>query len=274
MRIEGIFVIVSAHSGAACIGGDEVNGGSVRAIPEPSLSAAYTFTSALSRLTTKSACADLFREAIAPFGFDTFASGELDLAERERNVFYLIDWPDGWRRFYITSDLIERDPAVDALATRTEPFTWSDLRADGSLSAAAARSLNEATAYGGWVEGLVVPVSRKGRKVGLVSLVGRHRGVSPEAKAFLSLISVALHGHVRSLLGREGFAAPPAGLTPREIECLTLVARGKSDQEISLALSIAASTAHDHVEKAKRKLRAGSRAETVAVAVSLGILEI
>jgi LuxR family quorum sensing-dependent transcriptional regulator len=210
-----------------------VDGGSVGAIPEPSLSAAFSFSRTLSRLTTTSACADLFRETIAPFGFDTFASGELDLADRERNVFYLIDWPESWRRFYITSGLIERDPVVDALATRSEPFTWSELRADGSLSGAAASQLDKATTFGGWVEGLVVPVSRSGRKVGLVSMVGRNRGVGPEAKAFLSLISVVLHSHVRSLVSHKGFAAPPAGLTPREIECLGLVAHGTSDREIS-----------------------------------------
>jgi LuxR family quorum sensing-dependent transcriptional regulator len=163
---------------------------------------------------------------------------------------------------------------VDALATHSEPFTWSELRADGSLSPAAANALDKATAFGGWVEGLVVPVSRSGRKVGLVSLVGRHRGIAPEAKAFLSLISVVLHGHVRSLVSHKGFAAAPVGLTPREIECLTLVARGKSDREISQALSIAAATAHEYVENAKRKLKADSRAETVALAVSLGIIEI
>lgn len=250
------------------------DGGSEGAIAEPSLAAAFEFSRALAGLATTSACADLFREAIAPYGFDTFACGELDLADRDRNAFYLIDWPDAWRRFYMSSGLIERDPVVDALATHTQPFTWSDLRADGSLSPAAACTLSEATAFGGWVEGLVVPVSRSGRKVGLVSLVGRHRGVPPEAKAYLSLISVVLHAHVRSLLGHQGFPAPPAGLTPREIECLALVARGKSDREIAQALSIAASTAHDHVENAKRKLKAGSRAETVAVAVSLGIIEI
>ncbi|HTX48580.1 MAG TPA: LuxR family transcriptional regulator [Caulobacteraceae bacterium] len=243
-------------------------------IPQPSLTAAFEFSRTLSRLDATSACADLFREAIAPYGFDTFASGELDLADRERNVFYLIDWPDAWRRFYIASGLIERDPLVHALATHSEPFTWSELRADGSVSAADAKTMDSARAFGGWVEGLVVPVSRSGRKVGLVSLVGRNRGVAPDAKAFLSLISLVLHEHVRGLVSRKGFAAPPAGLTPREIECLTLVAGGKSDREISQALSIAAATAHEHIENAKRKLKADSRAETVAVAVSLGIIEI
>lgn len=241
-------------------------------MPEPSLIAASNVNRALSRLTTVSACAHLFRESIAPFGFDTFACGELDLVDRQRSAFYLIDWPDGWRRFYISSGMIERDPVVDALATHNEPFTWSDLRADGSLSPAGANTLEKAKAFGGWVEGLVVPVTRSGRKVGLVSMVGRQPGIAPEVLAFLSVISVSLHGHVRSLLSRNGFPVPPSGLTDREIECLTLVAQGKSDREISQALPIVAATAHEHVENAKRKLNAGSRSEAVAIAVSLGII--
>jgi len=246
--------------------------GSSRAFLEPSLTAASDFNRALIRLTTLLGCADLFRETIAPFGFDTFACGELDFDDRQRSAFYLIDWPDAWRRFYMTSGMIERDPVVEALATHSEPFTWSDLRADGSLSPAGANTLAKATAFGGWVDGLVVPVTRSGRKVGCVSMVGRERGMKPEVRAFLSLISVSLHGHVRSLSSCNGFPIPPSGLTDREIECLKLVARGKSDREISRALSIAAATAHEHVENAKRKLNAGSRSEAVAIAASLGIV--
>jgi DNA-binding CsgD family transcriptional regulator len=75
-------------------------------------------------------------------------------------------------------------------------------------------------------------------------------------------------------VGREGFAAPPVGLTGREIECVRMVAQGFSDNAIAKALSIAPSTAHEFVEKAKRRLKTKSRAEMAAVAISLGIIEI
>ena len=234
---------------------------------------ALAFNTELRRRTTVSGCADLFREAIALFGFDTFACGEIDLDDRDRCVFYIIDWPDAWRQFYLTSGLVEHDPVVDALRHRTEPFTWSDLRADRTFPRLGAEGIERAAGYG-WVEGLVVPVSRGENKVGLVSLVGHRRGVDPADVAFLCLISVCLHGHVRTLLGKDGFAAPPAGLTARELDCLKLVAKGRSDREIAQALSIAVSTAHEHVENAKRKLNTGSRAETVASAAALGIIDV
>lgn len=234
---------------------------------------AYAFNLQLRRLTDLDACTALFSQAIAPFGFDTFACGEINLAMRERNVFYAIGWPDHWRRFYIGSGLIDRDPVVDALRFRHEPFTWSDLRRDRKLSQLGRKAL-ALVAEQGWVEGLVVPVWRGGDRAGLVSLVGTQVGVEPKAQAYLSLISICLHTYLRGMASRMGFAEPPAGLTPREIECLKFVAAGATDREIGMSLMIAATTAHEHIEKAKHKLRVRSRASAVAVAVSLGVIDI
>ncbi len=233
---------------------------------------AFAFAEQLRLLTTPSACADLFRAAIEPFGFDTFACGELDMDDRDRNVFYIIDWPDSWTRFYSQSGMINRDPLIDELGKRHEPFTWSDLRADRKLAKAGRLAL-DLVAAAGWVEGLVVPLRTSGQRVGLVSMVG-HAPIAAETRDYLGLIGTTLHGHVRRLVAREGFALPPAGLTGREIECIRLVARGLGDKAIGATLGIAASTAHEFVEKAKRKLKTSSRAELIAVAVALGIVDI
>jgi DNA-binding CsgD family transcriptional regulator len=234
---------------------------------------AYRFNLAIRRLGTPAACGALFRETIAPFGFDTFACGELDLRDRDRNAFYIIDWPESWQRFYVGSGLINRDPLVDALATRSEPFTWSDLRADRKLAKAGREALDLAAAEG-WSEELAVPIPRSGHRVGMVSMVGHRLVTDPDVVAYLALISICLHGHVRSLVAREGFAAPPGGLTEREMACLRLVARGLSDKAIAEELGVAASTAHEFVEKAKRRLKVKSRPEPVAVAVSLAIVDL
>jgi LuxR family quorum sensing-dependent transcriptional regulator len=234
---------------------------------------AFRFNTRLRNLKTPASCADLFRAAIAPFGFDTFACGVLDLKVRERNVFYLIDWPDDWRRFYLSSGLIEHDPVVDALAVRHQPFTWSDLRKDRKFRRAGREAL-ERTAAAGWSEGLVVPVARGANRVALVSLVGHRAEIPFEDRAFLCLISMCLHTHLRTLMIDGGFAAPPAGLTLRELGCIKLVATGASDRAIAKAMGVAPSTAHEFVEKAKRKLKTRSRVEMVAVAASLGIIDL
>ena len=56
-------------------------------------------------------------------------------------------------------------------------------------------------------------------------------------------------------------------LTPREQEVLALVAAGKSNQEIALALQISESTVEKHLGSVYTKLDVGSRVEAAVLAV-------
>ena len=55
------------------------------------------------------------------------------------------------------------------------------------------------------------------------------------------------------------------GLTPREAEVLTLVARGYTNREIAVALVISVKTASVHVSHILRKLGAPNRLEAAAI---------
>jgi len=69
-------------------------------------------------------------------------------------------------------------------------------------------------------------------------------------------------------------AAPTAqaGLTPRELEVLRLVARGLSNREVAAELVLSKHTVHRHVNNALSKLGVSSRAAAVARAAELGLL--
>lgn len=56
------------------------------------------------------------------------------------------------------------------------------------------------------------------------------------------------------------------GLTPREAEVLTLVARGDTNREIAAALVISVKTASVHVSHILRKLDAPNRLEAATIA--------
>ena len=86
------------------------------------------------------------------------------------------------------------------------------------------------------------------------------------------------------LLGRLGVVDPasttdrrrevePAGLTPRELEVLDLMAAGRSNSEIGQQLFISRKTASVHVSNILAKLGAVSRTEAVALARRRGLLE-
>lgn len=93
--------------------------------------------------------------------------------------------------------------------------------------------------------------------------------LSPAERDAVMLSSViAMH-----LLRPAGRLRPDRPLlTPRERDCLSYVADGLSDQAIADRLGIGASTAHAHVENAKRKLAAKTRAQAVARAFARGEL--
>jgi DNA-binding NarL/FixJ family response regulator len=64
----------------------------------------------------------------------------------------------------------------------------------------------------------------------------------------------------------------PAGLTPREIEVLVLVARGKSSKDVASALAMSPKTARNHTEHIYSKIGASSRVEASLFAIKHGLL--
>ncbi|WNG86757.1 helix-turn-helix transcriptional regulator [Mycobacterium sp. ITM-2016-00317] len=64
----------------------------------------------------------------------------------------------------------------------------------------------------------------------------------------------------------------PAGITPRELDALTLAVCGLTNTEIAARLFISARTAGHHLESASAKLGATNRASCASRAVSLGLL--
>lgn len=81
--------------------------------------------------------------------------------------------------------------------------------------------------------------------------------------------------YLRAIVEHAGGPIETSGvesLSEREIEILSLIARGRSDREIAQALHISRRTASTHVAHILRKLSASSRAEATAIAVRQGII--
>jgi DNA-binding CsgD family transcriptional regulator len=230
---------------------------------------ALQFYTELQQLTSVAACADLFKQTVAKFGIHAFACGEIDLAERDRNVMFIAEWPKAWIRYYLKSGLVDRDPILNALQVCRSAFSFSDIRRDRRFSNLD-RAMVCAAAEHGWARGLAVPIARGGTRFGLVTLIGRGQEFEQAQRTFLCLISECLLTRIRSLVAEVDYVAP-AGMSRREIEAARLVALGFSDEEIGAKLGIAASTAHHHVESARSHLKARTRAHMAALCVSLGI---
>lgn len=66
----------------------------------------------------------------------------------------------------------------------------------------------------------------------------------------------------------------PEPLTARELDVLTLIGRGQSNDAIAVALNISPRTVKVHVQNILGKLNAANRTEAVAIAVRQGVLSL
>lgn len=68
--------------------------------------------------------------------------------------------------------------------------------------------------------------------------------------------------------------APPAGLTQREIEVLSLLSMGRDRHRVAEALTIRPSTVAGHIKSIYLKLNVSTRAEATLAAVKLGLVDL
>jgi HD-GYP domain-containing protein (c-di-GMP phosphodiesterase class II) len=85
-------------------------------------------------------------------------------------------------------------------------------------------------------------------------------------------LDAAAVGSLFSATERSQSAASQATLTPREVQVLSLLARGHSNKETARALSISPSTVGTHAEHIFRKLGVTTRAAATLKAASAGLL--
>jgi DNA-binding NarL/FixJ family response regulator len=91
-----------------------------------------------------------------------------------------------------------------------------------------------------------------------------------EVYAGKSVLDPAVTQKVLAYLGRPKEAGEVEQLTGRELEVLSLVARGYTNKAIGVQLGISDRTVQGHLAHIFNKLQAGSRTEAVMRAVSLG----
>ena len=148
---------------------------------------------------------------------------------------------------YITERMLRQSEALAPLAR-------------SALPSQLARLLDTANAYQAMRE------PRPHREALAPEAAARELRAGPyDADAVGAVLAAAGHRVARK---REG----PAGLTPREVEVLRLLARGLSNKEIAQRLSISPKTVGNHAEHIYAKIDAQSRAAAAFFAMREGLL--
>ncbi len=246
------------------------------------------FRERLAKADTLATAARLLAECAAGLGWERAAfhadlgQRRLPLGEDGDFVAVRMGWPLDALQHWQNDRMAWSCPVTRRCGSRMDAFLW-DADADSETWQTDRLGKEQRlvlTAYGNLADGAVtVPVHRPGGKTGYVSWFG-HGEAALRARHVqtwreIQLISHAFIAHVDALettLRRRNAQAAADTLSARELECLSWVAKGKTDEEIGLILVRSRETVHFHLGKAMKKLAASNRSHAVAIACGLGLI--
>jgi LuxR family quorum-sensing system transcriptional regulator CciR len=220
---------------------------------------------------TELAC--LLGETVPRLGFDHYALvHHVDLAGPPRGAVHLDNYPVNWRREFIEARYYVDDPVHVACRRHARPFFWRDLPQLLPLNRRQVAMLADGR-DAGLADGLTVPIHLPGDVPGSCTFAVRGREVAAALAPAAQFFGCHAFEAARRLADRrQRAAAEQVVLTARQLDCLHLVARGKTDSEIAALLGISRETAHEHVEVAKARLRVATRTQLVARALFHGLI--
>jgi DNA-binding CsgD family transcriptional regulator len=245
--------------GGSAQGVGAIAGGRLPDFTDDLASGAFEIAEALSQCATVQEVSDLFIDAIAQVNMTTVASGMVSGPHAlARRPFHFNNWPDAWMAVYEARNFPKIDPIPRWAIISGKAVSFTEVIAALPPKDAGHEVYREALRHG-FREGFVTPVRTADGDLGLVSVAGDREPLRPDERLFLQTISIA------ALQRANGLMAAPreisgSTLSTREKECVMLLGQGLTDREIGQVLNVSAATARFHLDNARRKMGARSRA--------------
>jgi LuxR family transcriptional regulator, quorum-sensing system regulator CciR len=177
---------------------------------------------------------------------------------------YVSNYPSSWIEQVIAQQYWADDPIALACQRAVASFAWSELNELLPLSHRHLEILSNAR-KAGLVAGFTIPANAPGELSGSVSFAVKHgRSLPHESLPSTHYVGAFAYEAARRIARKlSARAAPLAQLTGRQLDCVVLVARGKSDWEAAQILGISQATVHQHVQAAMRKFEVSTRTQLV-----------
>ncbi|MCV3244032.1 LuxR family quorum-sensing system transcriptional regulator CciR [Mesorhizobium robiniae] len=185
----------------------------------------------------------------------------------------MLNYPDEWQERYFEMGYDKIDPIIKTSRKRAGTFRWSEVYNDASTTEDERRVFDEAATFG-LRSGISIPLHRPDGSFAVVSFAQVYdQDFRNIAVTYLELVALYFHLRIAEFV-LSSCAKGPFGLSPREKECISWVARGKTSWEIGKILDISDNTVNFHIKNVMRKLDVASRTVAAIKAVNNGIIEL
>ncbi|PWE31138.1 LuxR family transcriptional regulator [Maritimibacter sp. 55A14] len=216
-------------------------------------------------------------------GLQTLVEGLRDLYEVEHLIYHSVKGEGGqyaartynetWVGRYIEEDYARIDPVVLGCYQRFNPVDWKQLDWSGRK---VRDFLAEAIETGVGNQGISVPIRGPNGQFAVFTV--NHGCHDADWAAFrqthaANLILIAHFINQKALeIERGSDHVPASALSPREADTLTLLALGLNRAQAAERLSISEHTLRVYLDSARFKLGAANTVQTVALALSRGLI--
>lgn len=181
-------------------------------------------------------------------------------------------FPAEWHAEYEANGYIAIDPTVKHWWTSTNPIVWRKVEYSEGKTGDLERMVMEQARVFGLRSGISVPVHGSGAEGCMLSLASKeeHADFEIHDEAGLKIIVHAMHEATKRIIATTSIGNEPniETLTPREIECLSWTAKGKTSWATSRILDVSENTVIFHLRNAIKKLEVNNRSHAVAKAVA------
>ncbi|WP_170789737.1 helix-turn-helix transcriptional regulator [Ruegeria lacuscaerulensis] len=182
-------------------------------------------------------------------------------------------YPDAWAERYLERNYHRIDPVILGCFQRFHPVDWKSLDWSGKV---AKNFLQDALEHGVGNQGYSIPIRGPNGQFALFTV--NHTCDDASWKAFIDthgreLILIAHYFNRKALeFERDRQPDAPRGLSPREVDAMTLLALGYSRAQVAHSLSISEHTLRVYIESARAKLGAQNTTHAIATALSRGLI--
>ena len=193
--------------------------------------------------------------------------------EEEIKPVSIITYPPEWVKRYFDSDYLGVDPVVSEGFANLLPLDWGTL---DKRPPRVKQLFGESVDFGIGRQGITFPIRGPKGESALFSVTSD----LPDAewatakKIYVRDLQILAHTiHAKAMV--IGGAKKPdyrAKLTPRERECLTWCAVGKTSEDIATILGISEGVVRIHLQSAQHKLNCLNRTHTVAKAITYKLI--
>lgn len=199
------------------------------------------------------------------FEYMLVLKGKHSMIESVTGCILYNNMPEGFAESFDKLGFSKNNPLISHALKEARPYSAAEIWAM-PLVPQQRRALAQINLSLKVRDGIMIPIRNGLTLEGIVLLGGQKPDMAPIVRSAVHLLAYCAFEHVIQLETNPRRAS--AGLlSPREVECLSWAAAGKTDAEIGRILTISPRTTRFHIENAKKKLGVATRVQAVAEAM-------